>query len=205
MSALLLKDWYQLSRQSKLTIIMAAVMIFIGVASSSVFYAAIGALLCVMLPMTSLAYDQMHHWDRYVMGLPVTRKDVVLSKYVLAILGILASTVVLMVFGLIMQIRGSIAFDTILSALWTQLAVGLFFLSVNYPIVIKIGFERGRIWYIIITMPIMAFAGLLGNTNVPDRSALAVSSGSFLVLPILMFLVFLSYRLSVRFMERKEY
>ena len=116
----------------------------------------------------------------------------------LAILGILASTVVLLVFGLIMQIRGSIAFDTILSALWTQLAVGLFFLSVNYPIVIKIGFERGRIWYIIITMPIMAFAGLLGNTNVPDRSALAVSSGSFLVLPILMFLVFLSYRLSVR-------
>ncbi|HCJ95072.1 MAG TPA: hypothetical protein DHV69_07750 [Sphaerochaeta sp.] len=205
MNALLLKDWYVLIRQSKLTMVIVIVFTIVGVASSTFFYAAVAAIVCVMLPLTTMAYDQMHHWDRFVIGLPIERKDVVRSKYLLALLALSLSVLMLAIVGFAFYLANDIALETVLFMLWTQLVAGLFFLSVNYPIVIKMGFERGRIWYIIITIPIVSLSGVLNSILDMESLSMHVSIRNFayFIRPIL--LVIGSYLLSVRYMESKEY
>ncbi|OHD30290.1 MAG: hypothetical protein A2Y31_02075, partial [Spirochaetes bacterium GWC2_52_13] len=184
MNALLLKDWYVLIRQSKLTMVIVIVFTIVGVASSTFFYAAVAAIVCVMLPLTTMAYDQMHHWDRFVIGLPIERKDVVRSKYLLALLALSLSVLMLAIVGFAFYLANDIALETVLFMLWTQLVAGLFFLSVNYPIVIKMGFERGRIWYIIITIPIVSLSGVLNSILDMESLSMHVSIRNFAYLII---------------------
>ena len=205
MIALMLKDWYVLVRQSKFTMAIVLVFTCIGFVSSSVYYAAIGTIVCVMLPLTTMAYDQMNHWDQFVIGLPIERKDVVKSKYFLALLALSVSILMLAVFGVVFLLVNRVSFETILFMIWIQLFAGMFFISVNYPVVIKMGFERGRIWYLIITIPIVSLAGVLNSVINTNGMSLSASLGNFtfLIIPVLMLIG--SYFLSVRFLENKDY
>ena len=205
MNALLLKDWFLLRRQSKVTALMILLFTFIGVSSSSVFYVVVGSIVGVMIPLTTIAWDQMHHWDQFVIALPVERKDVVKGKYVLALLSLTVSVLLVVVVGLVFLATGRLAADVFSLMIWAQVIAGLFFISVNYPIVIKLGFERGRIWYIIITIPIMALVGFLSSTLNLDVRMVEVTSRSFIFLVVPVILLYISYRLSVSFLEQKAY
>jgi hypothetical protein len=204
MNALLLKDWYLLRKQSKLTMIMITIFLVIG-ASSGSFYAMIVSIIAVMLPLTTMAYDQMNHWDRFAIGLPIPRSLHVTSKYVLALLLLASSVLLMIIMGCGFVIFGSGPIERVLLTVWMQIAAGLFFITVNYPIVTKLGFERGRIWYVIITVPIVALGGLVNSLFQLHKLFDDVSAGMFAWLLIPGFLVWVSHKLSVRFIEHKEF
>lgn len=42
-------------------------------------------LFSVMIPMSAIAYDDKAKWDRYALTMPVSRRDLVISKYLLAL------------------------------------------------------------------------------------------------------------------------
>lgn len=45
-------------------------------------------LYSIFIPMTSLGYDDRSEWNKYAITMPVTRKHLVYSKYLLSILAI---------------------------------------------------------------------------------------------------------------------
>jgi hypothetical protein len=204
MNALLLKDLYLLARQNKLTAIFLVVFLLVG-ATGGTFYAVIVSIIAVMLPLSTLAYDQMHHWDRFAMALPIPRSMHVTEKYLLSCMMLVASIVLMLVIGTGFMIAGKTVAGSLLANAWTQTADGLFFIAVNYPIVIKLGFEGGRIWYVIITVPIVAL-GSLANTlfSLEDGfDHITEATFAFLLIPIIM--VWLSHKLSVSFITHKEF
>lgn len=89
MSGLLVKEYYTLRRYFKQYILL---YIFFGVISiymeSLIYFQAMVTMSMSMLIFTGMSYDAMAGWDKFVMTMPVSRKEVVLSKYVSCVMAV---------------------------------------------------------------------------------------------------------------------
>ncbi len=198
---LMLKDIYVVKRKSEPTLfIILFFAVFAGL-QGGFLYTAMCTMMMVMLTLTSFAYDQSDGWEVYVSALPVSREAVVQSKYLFGMLTIFISIVLVAVTSL--AFRG-FQIEAMLNALQIQVYLGLFFLSLNYPLILKFGFEKSRVWYILITFLIVgagsAFSSIASKTGL-QINALASGFAGFLVIGML----FLSYFFSLRIIKHKEF
>ena len=88
MKAMLYADWMNLRRSMKAILIVVAV---IAVASltwenNASFVSFILVMLSLMVPATLMSSDRAYGWDKLSLSLPISRKDVVSSKFVLCLL-----------------------------------------------------------------------------------------------------------------------
>lgn len=95
----------------------------------------------------------------------------------------------------------SIPFGTFLA----MLSISLF----QYPIIYKIGLEKGRIYTIIIAAIIAAIAGILGtqigNTGMNSELILLFQKyGLWAIACIILVGYYISYRMSVRILQKKD-
>ena len=87
MKGLLLKDFYTMARYGRtmLALIGFYVMLaFLGQPAS--FVGAMLVFLCAMLVISSFSYDEYGKWNKYCLSLPVSRRQIVGSKYLFALL-----------------------------------------------------------------------------------------------------------------------
>ncbi len=195
---LLLKEWFILKRKSKPTLFIVAFFAVFAGMQGGFLYTAMCTIMLVMLTLTSFAYDQSDGWEAYVSALPVSRKVVVQSKYLFGFLMILISILLVMVSSLVF--RGTVSFGTI----QLQLFLGVLFLSLNYPLIVKFGFEKSRVWYMGITVVVVGvgsvLSSVLGESSL-EKTPLA-KLGVWVVAGILLIL---SYVTSMKMMERKQF
>ena len=87
MIGLILKDIYNLKKQSKIYLILLVFYFFMGMANRSIsMFGTMLSVLAAMLPVTAMAYDEKNNWERYALTMPLSRKDMVLSRYILGLL-----------------------------------------------------------------------------------------------------------------------
>jgi len=198
---LMLKDIYVLKRKSEPTLfIILFFAVFAGL-QGGFLYTAMCTMMMVMLTLTTFAYDQSDGWEAYVSALPVSRKAVVQSKYLFGFLTVAVSILLVLVSTVIFSgFEGEI----LLNALTVQLLLGLFFISLNYPLILKFGFEKSRVWYILITFLIVGAGSAL--TTVASKAGPQNNASVTLFAGILVFgLLVLSYFISLRIINRKEF
>ena len=114
------------------------------------------AVLSGMFPLTACSYDEKAGWDKYALTMPVSRKQMVLSKYVLGLAVLFAGLLVSVIVNIVMKTE----MTAILMAHCAFLAVGLFEISLLVPITFKLGTEKARI-AIILCYLIPAFAVMI--------------------------------------------
>lgn len=144
MKGLLLKDWYALRGQAGRLFFLIALYIVIGEFSAGI--GSIGILLCAMLPTSCLAYDERAKWDRYALSMPLSVKDLVVSKYLLGYL-MLAVGAALKLLVIVLPIGNGSNFVSFV----LTIAAALLYLALQLPILFKFGTENGRIWMMIIS------------------------------------------------------
>ncbi len=144
MKGLLLKDWYALRGQAGRLFFLIALYIVIGEFSAGI--GSIGILLCAMLPTSCLAYDERAKWDRYALSMPLSVKDLVVSKYLLGYL-MLAVGAALKLLVIVLPIGNGSDFVSFV----LTIAAALLYLALQLPILFKFGTESGRIWMMIIS------------------------------------------------------
>lgn len=91
MKGLLLKDAYQAWYYAKTVIVVTVVMMGVGVISmmnGANFFIVYAGFLLGMMPMTLLAYDQTSKFNEYSAALPVTKEQLVGSKYIVGLCGL---------------------------------------------------------------------------------------------------------------------
>ena len=198
---LMLKDWYVLKKRSGITLfIILFFAVFAGL-QGGFLYTAMCTMMMIMLTLTTFAYDQSDGWEAYVSALPVSRKAVVQSKYLFGLLTVAGS--ILLVLASTVVFRG-FEVEILLNALAVQFFLGLFFLSLNYPLILKFGFEKSRVWYILITFLIVGAGSAL--TTVASKAAPQNTASVTLIAGILVFsLLVISYFISLRIINRKEF
>lgn len=197
----MLKDWYVLKKRSGITLfIILFFAVFAGL-QGGFLYTAMCTMMMIMLTLTTFAYDQSDGWEAYVSALPVSRKAVVQSKYLFGLLAVAGS--ILLVLASTVVFRG-FEVEILLNALAVQFFLGLFFLSLNYPLILKFGFEKSRVWYILITFLIVGAGSAL--TTVASKAAPQDTASVTLIAGILVFsLLVISYFISLRIINRKEF
>ncbi len=142
MKGLIYKDLVTITKQMKIFIIICAFyMVMTIVGGNPAFFGGVVSVMSATLPLTAFSYDERSKWDKIAMSMPVSRNTIILSKYVLGIaFSLFAAFINIIVMFLFKQNSSEAAYITL-----GFIAVSLLFVSIMYPIVIKIGVEKAKI------------------------------------------------------------
>lgn len=146
MKGLLIKDFLSLAKQMKFFLLIIIVFACIPGYSFMTF-----ALVYVtMLPMSSIAFDERSKWDKLAAMMPYSAMDSVLSKYLMGLILVLSTSVVICFGQAIVRIFTHTSLDGVF---FTQLALVICFAliieSIELPVLIKFGVEKGRLLIIL--------------------------------------------------------
>ena len=149
MKGLLLKDWYMVKKYCRAYLLIAIVFIAISFFSNdNMFFVFYPCLLCGMIPVNLLAYDERSHWMQYSGALPYTKTQIVSGKY---LIGLLAQLTVLAATGIAhgvkMYAAGNFVLGDFAVLMLLMLIVSTLSSSICLPFVFKLGVEKGRTAY----------------------------------------------------------
>lgn len=92
MKGLILKDIYNLATLFRIYTILPILAIVISYSQHSLgMLQFLPAFIGMFATISAFAYDEQSNFDSFAMTLPINRKDMVISKYVLALVCIFAS------------------------------------------------------------------------------------------------------------------
>ena len=157
MEALLLKDLCVLWKQMRMMLLILAFLSVVGGAFNSVFV----VVWCALLPYTAIAYDERSHWDQLAAMMPFSKRDLVLSKYVLGWLCMAAATVLSLAFQ-----TAAFAFNHEAPSLsvWAMCFLGgTLALDLTLPMVFRFGVEKGRWGFMIIVFGVAVLGGVVAG------------------------------------------
>lgn len=207
MKGLILKDLYVSAKYFRnyifILLIFLAASVFQG---NSLFFVFYPIMICGMLPVNLLAFDERFRWDIYCGTLPVTRDMVVSSKYLLSLM---AQGVIFLIIAVIQAVRISLQgpFDpeSYLMLLGLLFITSLVSSSVTMPFMFKLGVEKGRLaYYAMIGLVLGASYGFGSVFN--DQLRGTIPLGLILIPGCLgaAAIFGLSWYLSIRFYRRRE-
>lgn len=152
MKGLLLKDWYMMKKYCWPYLLITAVFLAVSCVSkvsSSIFFSFYPCILCGMIPVNLLSYDERSGWMQYSGALPYTKKQIVSSKYLVglfSILAVMAVTLTVQVIQMNVTDRGFVIADYLVS-LFLMWLLSAACLSLCMPFVFRFGTENGKIVY----------------------------------------------------------
>ena len=211
MKGLLLKDFCILKKQMKLMVVFVIFYAIWAVAAKMpTMMGTMVILLSIMMPISSMSYDEAGQWYRYAFSLPIPRRTLVLSKYVLGFLVSLGGLVVSAIGNIIILAltNGENALESWLTIIGF-LELGVIFLSIIIPILFKYGVEKGRLFIVVIALIPSLLGALLGSTLktsgtlMPSAELLQAILYSSPLFTLAIFLI--SFRISVGICRKKEY
>ena len=216
MKGLLLKDAYQIWHYAKGVIVAAVVMMGAGVVTimnGANFFIVYAGFLMGMMPMTLLAYDQASKFSEYSAVLPVTKEQLVGSKYIIGLCGlVLAELFAAAALGvaslhwtavdhaLVVSTLVQVGMTTLLSS--TILLTTLLSSTILLPLSYRFGYEKAKVVFYFIVGALAALMGfsVAANEDGIVRNLLPQSISSLGLLGIAvaaLALYALSWRLSV--------
>jgi ABC-type transport system involved in multi-copper enzyme maturation permease subunit len=125
-------------------------------------------VLSAMLPVSSIAYDERCKWDKIANTAPLSRKEIVMAKYLFAILLTVFSVAVCFVIYLF-DSRMPMTEKLIMCYMLTM--GGMLYQALLLPVNIKFGAEKGRnIMLAIMFVPVLLVVAV-SNTGLVDLPA----------------------------------
>ena len=210
MKSLILKDLYNISTSVKtmaLILALFAVTILPNLGTAS--YVAVCTVTCGTLIITTFSLDDMSKWNRYALITPVTRRNVVTSKYILLLIFSLACAVVGVTVAVIAGIfmKKFDMTETLVSVL-VSLCLVILFGSVIIPLIFKYGAEKARMFLIIcFILPTFIFYGLYAlsqKAHVQMPSEAVIESLLWLLPLLILAIALVSIKISCATFNKKE-
>ncbi|MEL7569564.1 MAG: ABC-2 transporter permease [Eubacteriaceae bacterium] len=201
MKGLLLKDLVNLKQQTKIYIIVIAIWLAIALTSQDGSF--LGGMICVlsvMLPITTLSYDEKAKWDKYVLSMPVSRKQVVVSKYILALALSFIGCLISFAFNLF--ITKDATQSMLMSSMFWSFSIVAFCLIL--PLIYKFGVEKGRAMILVVFLAPTVLVILLSKLNIPLPSKEFLYNIKFIIPVFIIAALILSCYTSIRIFTNKD-
>ena len=172
MKGFMVKEWCLLKEFRKLMAIIIFVSVILTFSGSDVsFVVGYIVVLMAMVAGMSIAYDEANGGMTFLMTLPATRKQYVISKYVFGLVLFFFSYL----YAAILQVLYYIVYPSKLDMKFTitlasiMALIGIISISISIPVELKFGGEKGRIIFLILIMCVAfgaVFAGrMLGKID----------------------------------------
>ncbi len=204
MKGLIINDIFSMKKLMKT---MLVVFVAFGIAWAVMGQAETGAAIIGVLGVTYLlnlfSYDEFYHWENYVAVLPLSRKQVVLARYLSFGLTVVVFQLVSVVYLLITGSLDANGISTMFGVLLMQIYVGIVLIPVSY----KYGTQKGRFIYILLLgLPFLLVIAASGwISSLEQSSAFDLMGLLGIVVLIMLLLLFVSFRWSVAILSKKEY
>lgn len=223
MKGLIIKDLLNLSSY-KTTLLIILIFCSIGMVGTDAVNAA-PIFITVMIGMIVLStfnYDETSHAEKYILSLPLTRKEIVMSKYVLAIVAnILGSIVGILLTIIIVNVINVIRPEDLIKLDFENLSItavsGIFGVAliqaIQIPSVYRFGAEKGRIqMFLLLFLLVLMIAGVgflitkIGfDINIEKINRFMNHFGIPILILVSAILYYISYKISYKFFKKKEY
>lgn len=215
MKSLILKDIFNIVHNAKSMLLMLVCFIFLLIPQGGPeSYIVVSCLLCAMMIITTFSFDESSKWMKYAMILPLSKKEYVLSKFIVlliftlfgAVFGLLLGTVGGLVFGKFQGFTLSSVL-TMTAAVLPGLAFGFIAAGLSIPLLFKYGAEKARMMMLISCgAPAALLAGIyqllkLMGIKLTERTLTTLLYASPAAAIILLFLL---YQLSYIIFSKKE-
>lgn len=207
MKGLLIKDFYMMKKYCRAYLLIAVVFIAVSFfTEENLFMTFYPCLLCGMIPVNLLAYDERSHWMEFSGTLPYTKAQIVSGKY---LIGLMTQAALLVVTGVAQGIRmamaGSFALRDFAVLMLLMLCVSTIASSITMPFVFKLGVEKGRVAYYV--MVGVVCGGIVVASSIfrgQMQSEMQVNAPLTVVALVCIGIYALSWYLSVVFYQKRE-
>ena len=214
---LIVKDLLQLKIYRKTLLLFLLVFIAISLmqtTNNSFAYMIIPMITLgfSMFSIASFSYDEMFKVDKFILNLPVNKKEIVISKYIFVIIATILGALVGVIFSIVLDFVILHRFNNIMETITTGLA-SIFSLSlivcIQIPCIYKWGAEKGRICFFIIVGILIGLILILFNVveklgiNISLEMIVSNISIIFIALTIISYVI--SYFVSRKVYINKEF
>ena len=207
MKGLLLKDWYMMKQYCRYYLFCAVGFTALSVISSgNMFFVFYPCLLCGMIPVNLIGYDERSRWMQYCGTLPYTKAQVVSGKY---LIGLFSQLTVLLVIGTAqaakMIISGIFDFGEFAVLILLMLIVSMLSSSISLPFIFKLGVEKGRTAYYVMVgfvcgASVLASGLFRGELGIEIKLNLVLTILAIIAIGIYIF----SWYMSIIFYKKRE-
>lgn len=216
MKGLIIKDLCVLKNQMKtLLLVLVFFIIFSIINNDATFILFLIPFYMIMILITTFNYDEFNKWDSYCNSLPLSRKEIVKSKYILfnatslsvLILGILASFI-------IPNFIENTTFESLFASI-----IGVFFgiclvISLLIPFYYKFGSSKGRIMLFLCIVILALIIGMITSLDIFNNielinlinslNNLSLGMITLLLIVLIVIIMVISYYISVKIYNNKE-
>lgn len=206
MKGLLLKDLYMLKHYCKSYIFIAIIFIAVSLSGNdNMFFVFYPVILCGIIPVNLLGYDERSRWIQYSGTLPYTAVQIVSAKY---LIGLFTQITMLSVTGIATMVKMGMAdrirINDFIILMLMMLIVSTVTSSLTLPFIFRLGVEKGRIAYYFMIGFIFAASFAAGNILGEDLHAEIEINNILTILCIIGTGVYiLSWYLSVKLYEKR--
>lgn len=217
MKALLLKDVYTLKESRALLVVIVVIAVFMAVwggADNASFIISYVMVLCAVIAVNTMNYDETDNGYAFLMTMPFSRKTYVMEKYLFGFAaGLLGWIFALAMGALAGRFSGGAELDSEIS--WWPLyggTLGAFFvlLTVMIPVQLKFGGNKGKIAMLASMAIVAGAAAAMVKTGGIQKLGQILVGATMIQLTLVSIIVVAaclvaSFLCSVRIMERKEF
>ncbi len=213
MKGLLHKEFMLVGKQLKLGAVVFIALIFLfnlpkdsDSFSPASYIEAYTLMMSIVLTMSTFAYDEQTKWNIYALSLPVSKNQIVRSKYLFAliILGLTSVVFVPMMFFL----PGGFSEEQVFS-IQIIISLALLFIALMIPLIYRFGTQKFRVAFLAIFFGSIALAFLVKQLNLFSLSSFQMDEAGlnravFFLLLLSAALLVVSYFISCRIFSKKE-
>lgn len=217
MKGLILKDLYNIGHNAKYMMFVMIMIAIMNISTSDIGgFSLISAILCSIMIINTFAFDDNCKWTGYALAMPVSRKELVRSKFIVlvvfCIIGCVLGLVIDLVGGLIMKRFNSDICQLFFFALGA-FGISLILGSILIPLALKFGAEKARILMAaVVIVPTMMISGIIiiGLFTNPGMGLMELTEQNILILMcglvVFAFLwCYVMYLISCNIINRQEY
>ena len=132
--------------------------------SGNMFFIFYPCLLCGMIPVNLIGYDERSRWMQYSGTMPYTKAQIVSGKY---LIGLFSQLVILLLMGAAHAVKMTIAGDFVPGEfavlMLLMLIVSTLSSSISLPFIFKLGVEKGRTAYYVMVGFVCAASFIVSN------------------------------------------
>lgn len=207
MKGLILKDWYMMKRYSRTYLFVMVISLALSLVNDNRFFLFYPCLLCCMIPINLMSYDERSGWMQYSGVLPYTKTQIVSSKY---LMGLFVMATIIAVTGVVQMFqmhatRGGLVIGEYFMTLFLMWIYAMVSPSLSLPLVFRFGTQKGGVVYLFM---VAMFFGIMA---IASRSLMGKLQNEFelthLVIGIALLVIgmyALSWYLSVVFYRKRE-
>jgi len=207
MKGLLLKDWYMMKKYCRYYLFCTIGFIILSILSAgNMFFVFYPCMLCGMIPVNLIGYDERSRWMQYSGTMPYTKAQIVSGKYVIGSLVQFTTMLAIVAAQAVkMAAAGNFIPGKLAVLILLLLIVSTLSSSICLPFIFKLGVEKGRTAYYVM-IGFVCGASALASGLFGDQPGAEIKPGIILSLlaAVSIGVYVLSWYMSIVFFKKRE-